>query len=311
MQETLLKIRCFERGLSKSLKKVNFTFSFEPSPFECTKLSKTKGAWQLRRQILDITTQNRDKIKETKIWISGGLETINSSIEMLDTGFKGLTSLQMQTKAKTKTGNSNDLNTNTKTMTTQTQYESSSSASPPPPSSPPSPPKSSPVPSQRNTSPNPKDMDILNKGKGNLYVIMDSNRKFINFKELLAGEFDNKLTPIVIPCGNIRKAESILTSNQINKPHIILLHIGINDLGDQRPEDIALDLKDLAKSFQNKFNCEFFVSGLTPKGNHYQNHVHKVNNRLKQQLSTQPTCIMIGICQAIRNKENQYHGYNY
>ena len=197
---------------------------------------------------------------------------------MLDTGFKGLTSLQMQAKAKTKTGNSNDSNTNIKIMTTQTQYESSSSAPPPPP-------KSSPASSQRNTSPNPKNMDILDKGKGNLYVIMDSNRKFINFKELLAGEFDNKLTPIVIPCGNIRKAESILTSNQINTPHVILLHIGINDLDDQRPEDIALDLKDLAESFQNKFNWEVFVSGVTPRGDRYQNHVHEVNNRLKQQLS--------------------------
>ena len=33
MQEILLKIRYFQRGLSKSLKKVNFIFSFEPSPF--------------------------------------------------------------------------------------------------------------------------------------------------------------------------------------------------------------------------------------------------------------------------------------
>ena len=33
MQEILLKVRYFERGLSKSLRKVNFIFSFEPSPF--------------------------------------------------------------------------------------------------------------------------------------------------------------------------------------------------------------------------------------------------------------------------------------
>ena len=33
MQEIPLKIRYFERGLSKTLKKVNFTFSYEPSPF--------------------------------------------------------------------------------------------------------------------------------------------------------------------------------------------------------------------------------------------------------------------------------------
>ena len=33
MQEILLKIRYFENGASKSLKKVNFIFSFESSPF--------------------------------------------------------------------------------------------------------------------------------------------------------------------------------------------------------------------------------------------------------------------------------------
>ena len=33
MQEVLLKVGYFERGLSKSPKKVNFIFSFEPSPF--------------------------------------------------------------------------------------------------------------------------------------------------------------------------------------------------------------------------------------------------------------------------------------
>ena len=33
MQKILLKIRYFEIGLSKSLKKVNFIFSFAPSPF--------------------------------------------------------------------------------------------------------------------------------------------------------------------------------------------------------------------------------------------------------------------------------------
>ena len=45
MQENLLKIRYFERELSKRIKKVNFIFSFEPSLFQWTKLSKTKEAW--------------------------------------------------------------------------------------------------------------------------------------------------------------------------------------------------------------------------------------------------------------------------
>ena len=46
MQEIVLKIRYFEKGLSKSLKKVNFIFSIEPSPFLWTKLSK-KGVLEL------------------------------------------------------------------------------------------------------------------------------------------------------------------------------------------------------------------------------------------------------------------------
>ena len=45
MQEILLKIRYFERRLSKGLKKIKFIFSSEPSPISWKKLLKTKGAW--------------------------------------------------------------------------------------------------------------------------------------------------------------------------------------------------------------------------------------------------------------------------
>ena len=34
MQEVILKVKYFEGGLSKNLKKDNFIFSFEPSPFQ-------------------------------------------------------------------------------------------------------------------------------------------------------------------------------------------------------------------------------------------------------------------------------------
>ena len=45
MQEILLKIRYFERELSKSLKKANFVFSFEPSLFD--KIIKNKRGLEL------------------------------------------------------------------------------------------------------------------------------------------------------------------------------------------------------------------------------------------------------------------------
>ena len=43
MQETLLKITYFERGLSKSLKKVNFFLS-NPVPFNGQSYQKQKGS---------------------------------------------------------------------------------------------------------------------------------------------------------------------------------------------------------------------------------------------------------------------------
>ena len=47
---------------------------------------------------------------------------------------------------------------------------------------------------------------------------MDSNRKFINFKELLLTE-EKETNPVVIPCGNVKRAGEILKTNQIDSPH--------------------------------------------------------------------------------------------
>ena len=44
MQAIILKIRYFERGLSKSLKKVNFISSIEPSPFYEQSYLKQNGS---------------------------------------------------------------------------------------------------------------------------------------------------------------------------------------------------------------------------------------------------------------------------
>ena len=62
------------------------------------------------------------------------------------------------------------------------------------------------------------DTEALSKDKRNIYIIMDSNRKFINFKELLLTE-EEETNPVVIPCGNIKRAEEILKTNQIDSPH--------------------------------------------------------------------------------------------
>ena len=44
MQEILLKVRYFERGLLKNLKKVNFVFLSNPVPFNGQSYQKQKGS---------------------------------------------------------------------------------------------------------------------------------------------------------------------------------------------------------------------------------------------------------------------------
>ena len=47
MQEIILKIRYFERGSSKSIKKVNFIFSFELSPFSVSVTLEKSGKFHV------------------------------------------------------------------------------------------------------------------------------------------------------------------------------------------------------------------------------------------------------------------------
>ena len=76
---------------------------------------------------------------------------------------------------------------------------------------------------------------IENKA-GDVFIIMDSNWKFICFKELLSEEvYDPKASIITIPCGNISKARNILKSYDISNPSKILLHVGTNDIDNDPP----------------------------------------------------------------------------
>ena len=55
---------------------------------------------------------------------------------------------------------------------------------------------------------------------------MDSNRKFIDFGELLSNEIVHGGRVAVIPCGNVRKAEALINSSKITDPSKLLIHVG-------------------------------------------------------------------------------------
>ena len=87
-------------------------------------------------------------------------------------------------------------------------------------------PKTSTTASNRNTAEVTQGENILQTGNqpienkaGNIFIIMDSNRKFICFKKLLAEElYDPNKSIITIPCGNINKARNILKSHNSSNP---------------------------------------------------------------------------------------------
>ena len=59
MQEILLKIRHFERGLSKSLKNVNFIFLSNPVPFNGQNYQKHKGPGTNDQSLFRLQSKSR------------------------------------------------------------------------------------------------------------------------------------------------------------------------------------------------------------------------------------------------------------
>ena len=110
---------------------------------------------------------------------------------------------------------------------------------------------------------------------------MDSNRIFTNFKELLAEEnLNGSIT--VIPGGNLNSAESILKFPKIVNTSKILLHIVVNDIDEQYPQDLAFNLKNLSEKSHRKFSS--ILIRRSPRGDYYEGHVHPVNQEITYQL---------------------------
>ena len=154
----------------------------------------------MNTQILDCTTLIKNKVKETRTAMENKFVEINTNIINVKQSVKKLESNQKDMN-DTEKNNSNKQNLKaTKDATTQTETQ---------------------VEYKPSTLPEKlahNDTDALYKDKKNIYIIMDSNEKFIDFKELLLTE-EEETNPIVIPCGNIKRAEEILKTNQIDSPH--------------------------------------------------------------------------------------------
>ena len=114
-----------------------------------------------------------------------------------------------------------------------------------------------------------------------LTVLMDSNRKFIEFSNLLK---DKEV--VVIPCGSVDTANNILRSKNI-KSDEILLHIGVNDVEVKEPNVVFKEMANLARRLLEN-NCrKLYLSMVTTRKDHLSKSVGMVNTLIRQELSAE------------------------
>ena len=71
-----------------------------------------------------------------------------------------------------------------------------------------------------------------------------------------------------------------MDSLKVTDPSKFLIHVGVNDIDDQYPEDIGNNLVTIAKKFQEKLKCKVYLSDMTPRNDHCQGHIQAVNQTL-------------------------------
>ena len=62
----------------------------------------------------------------------------------------------------------------------------------------------------------------------------------------------------------------------------MLIHVGRNDIDNQDKETIALNLKELAEAYKDKFHCDVYLSDITPRNDQLAGIVNMVNQMLNQ-----------------------------
>ena len=107
---------------------------------------------------------------------------------------------------------------------------------------------------------------------------MDSNRKFINFKDIFKDR-DVK----IIQCGSANAANNIIKKMKITDE--ILLHIGVNDLESKEPNVAVQDISKIAQLLKDKCS-KLYVSEITPRNDNLGSKVKMANALLLTEMQS-------------------------
>ena len=98
------------------------------------------------------------------------------------------------------------------------------------------------------------------------------------------------------PCGNMRNVKFIINSSKITDPSKMLMHVGVNDIDNQHPEEIAKNFVTISKKIRKKFECNVHLSDITLRNEYFQGHVEAVHQALVYKMSKS---LVISSCQQI------------
>ena len=115
-----------------------------------------------------------------------------------------------------------------------------------------------------------------NKGRKKLTILMDSNRKYINFKELFT---DRDIE--VLKCGSTESVNKVIKNKKIVSDEV-LIHVGINDIEVEEPNVVAMNIVNIAKNLKNKH--KLYISEITMRNDHLATNVSMTNALVKQKL---------------------------
>ena len=111
----------------------------------------------------------------------------------------------------------------------------------------------------------------------NITIIMDSNRRNINFKKLFPTS-----TVTINPCGTIDWAKNHVTRNGLNSPTHVILHLGTNDAETKSADEILESMKHLIHIIKEKYKCTVFVSTILPRNDQFNDTVNCANDLFKK-----------------------------
>ena len=132
--------------------------------------------------------------------------------------------------------------------------------------------------SSRNAKDNPA--TTQKQINGNIIVLMDSNRKFIDKNKLFPNE-----KALILSCPTIERGREILQQTKFVDQHTIIIHTGVSDLENCSPQEVSNKFCELLLSYKTTYpTVKIIASSITPRKGQLNTAVKRANELIHNEL---------------------------